>query len=147
MCCKMNVTEETVQTMRPQLISHGLPAIDTLNENSGICSPATSNIRRTYNTTHERASENSLGQVTSFGAEVVYYREENYKTYFEISHKNSKLQNDCKNIELSDHFWIQILLVQKRQMQKQQQLTIQHVNKNCMYQRNSIQTQICQTHR
>ena len=97
----MNVTEETVQTMRPQLISHGLPAIDTLNENSGICSPATSNIRRTYNTTHERASENSLGQVTSFGAEVVYYREENYKTYFEISHKNSKLQNDCKNIELS----------------------------------------------
>ena len=80
--CRMDVTAETVQPMVPQLVSHGIPIIDTLNENSGIWSPDTSAIIRTPNTTHGSTSENVAGQGTAAVAAVGYYGEENNKTYF-----------------------------------------------------------------
>ena len=52
LCCRTNVAEETVQTMGPQLVSHGIPIIDTLYENAGIWRPSTIVIRRTSSTTH-----------------------------------------------------------------------------------------------
>ena len=87
--------------MGPQLVSHGLPTIDTLNENAGVCVPATSVIRRTPNTTHRSAHWHVVGQITEVGLAVGDYREENYKTYFGIAHKNSNLCKERKNIELS----------------------------------------------
>ena len=99
--CRMEVAEETVQPMGPKLVSHGLPTIDTFKENSGIWNPATSSIRRTPNNTHGSASEHVVGQGTAVGAAVVDYREENYKTDFDIAHENSKFQSECENIELS----------------------------------------------
>ena len=85
--------------MGPQLVGHGLPNIDTLNEHSGIWATTTSSIRRTPNNTYGSASENVVGKGTSVGAEVVEYRGENYKTDFEIAYGNYKLQSECKNIE------------------------------------------------
>ena len=87
--------------MGPQLVSHKIPTIDTLNESSGIWIHPTSAIRRTTNTTHDSASENVVGQGTAVGESVGDYGEENYKTDFEIAHENSKLQSERKIIELS----------------------------------------------
>ena len=61
---RMYAVAETIQTMGPQLVSHGLPTIDTLNEKSGIWIPTTSAIRRITNTTHGRASEHVLRKGT-----------------------------------------------------------------------------------
>ena len=94
----MDVVVETFQPMGPQIISHGLSTIDILNENTGICSPATSSITRTPNTTHGRASEYVVRKLTVVVSSVGDYREENYKTYFEIAHANFKLQSERKNI-------------------------------------------------
>ena len=47
-----------------------------------------------------------------------------------------------------DHLWIQLLLVQKYQIQKYQQWTLHHVKENrekSTYQRTRIQTQTCHT--
>ena len=79
--CRMNVTTESVQSMGPQFVSHELPTIDTLDENTGIWIPTT-RIRRTPNITHGSASENYVGQVTAVGDEVTDYKKENYKTDF-----------------------------------------------------------------
>ena len=87
--------------MGTQLIIHGIPTIDTLKESTGIWSPDTSAIRRTPNNTHGSASENVVGKGTLVGAAVGDYREENYKTDFEIWSKISKLQSEPKNIEMS----------------------------------------------
>ena len=64
---RTDVTDETVQPMGPQLVRHGLPNIDTLNENSGIWIPATSDIGRTPITTHGSTSGNIEGQGTVVG--------------------------------------------------------------------------------
>ena len=49
-----------------------------------------------------------------------------------------------------DRLWIRLLLVQKCQIQKHQQRTLQNIkekHEKSTYQRTRIQTQICQTHR
>ena len=86
----MNDIADIVQPMVPQRVSHGIPTIDTFNENAGIWSHATSDIRRTLNTTHGSASEHVVGQVTLVGTAVGDYRGVNYRPDFEIAHKNSK---------------------------------------------------------
>ena len=95
----MDAVENTVQPIGPQLVSHGIPTIDTLNENAWIWSPATSAIRRTQDTNYGSAYSNVVGQGTALGEAVGDYREENYKTGFEIWHKNSKLQRKRTDIE------------------------------------------------
>ena len=56
---------------------------------------------RTPNIIHGSASENIVGQITAVGDSVGDYREENYKTYFEIWNEDYKLQSKHKNIETS----------------------------------------------
>ena len=68
--CRMDVASDTFQPMVPQLISHGISTIYTLNENSGVCIPATSPIRRTPNTTHGSSSKYVVGKGTAAGAAV-----------------------------------------------------------------------------
>ena len=94
----MNVATESVQSVGPQFESHGFPNIDTLDENSGIWIPAT-RIRTTPNITHGSASEHAVGKGKAVGDAVRDYREENYKTDFEIWNKNPKLQSEHKNIK------------------------------------------------
>ena len=91
---------ENGQTLAPQLVSHRLLTIYTLDENCGIWIPTTI-IRRTPNIIHRRASAHYVGQVTVVGDAVEYYIKENYKTDFEIWNKSSKLQSERKNIEMS----------------------------------------------
>ena len=79
----MNFVTDSVQSMGPQSVSHGLPTIDKLDKNDGIWIPTT-RIRITSNITHGIAFEHAVGQVTSVGDAVGEYREENYKTDFEI---------------------------------------------------------------
>ena len=79
----MNVATESVQSMGPQFLIHGLPNIDTLDENSGIWS-STARIRRTPNITHGSASNRAVGQGTEVGDTVGDYREESFKTDFEV---------------------------------------------------------------
>ena len=95
----MDAVAETVQPMVPQLVTRGIPTIDTLNENTGIWIPATSAIIRTLNTTHGSAPVCVVGKRTVVGEAVVNYREGNYKRYFKIARKNSKLQSKRKDIE------------------------------------------------
>ena len=57
----MDIAADTVQTMGPQLVKHGLPTIDTLNENSGIWGPTNSATIIMRNTNHGSASEHVLG--------------------------------------------------------------------------------------
>ena len=83
----MNITTDSVQHMGPQLVIHGLPTIDTLDENAGIWIPAT-RIIRTPNITHERASEYDVGQVTSVVDSVGDFREVHYKTDFRSGFQN-----------------------------------------------------------
>ena len=71
-----------------------------MNENCGIWILATI-LRRNLNTTHWSGSDYDVGKVTAVGDTVVDYRKENYKTDFEIWNKNSKLQNERKNIKTS----------------------------------------------
>ena len=91
---------EFVQYMGPKFVSHGIPTIDTLDENSIILIPDT-RIISTPNITHRSVSEHAVGKVTAIGDAVGYYREENYKAGFEIWNENSKLQSKPKNIEMS----------------------------------------------
>ena len=100
-CCGTNVAAKIVQPMVSQLVSHGLPTIDTLNENAAIWIPYTSSIRRNLNTTHGSASGNAVWKGTVVGSGTGDYREGNYKTDYEIAHKNSKLQSKHENVELS----------------------------------------------
>ena len=53
------------------------------------------------NTTHGSASKHVVGQWIAVGLVVGYYRRENYKTDCEFVHKDSKLQSERKNVELS----------------------------------------------
>ena len=84
--------------MGPQFVIHGLPTIEKLDENTGICGPAT-RIRRSPNITHESTYVNAVGKGKAVGDKVGYHREENYKTDFEIWNENSKLQSERENIE------------------------------------------------
>ena len=68
--------------MGPQLVSHGIPTIDTLNENSGIWSPATSSIRKTPNPTHESAYDYIVSKGIVVVSSVGDYGGDNYKTDF-----------------------------------------------------------------
>ena len=86
--------------MGTQLVSHGIPTIETLNKNSGIWIPTTSAIIRKLNTNHVRASDHHVGKGTSVGAAVGAYKGRNNKTDFEITHNNSKFQSESKNIQL-----------------------------------------------
>ena len=72
LCCKINVTIESVKSRGPQFVIHRLPTIDILDENSRITSPDT-RIIGTPNITHGRASDNDVRQVTSFGDAVPDY--------------------------------------------------------------------------
>ena len=62
----MHFVEETVQPMAQQLLSHGLPTIDTSDENYGIWIPGT-RIRGTPNITHWSASEHDVVQGKAVG--------------------------------------------------------------------------------
>ena len=66
----MNVVAETFQPMEPELVRNGIPTIDTVNKNADIWRPATSDTRKTPNTTNESASKNVVYQVTAFGSAV-----------------------------------------------------------------------------
>ena len=94
--CRMEVAADTLKTMVPQLVSHGLPTIDTLNSNSGICIHATITIKRTLNNTHGSACGRAVGQGTLVGE-----AKEKYKTDFKNVRKDQKLQIECKDIETS----------------------------------------------
>ena len=63
----MDVTDDTVEPMRPQLVIHWFPAIDTLNKNNGIWIPTTSAIGSTPNITHGSASRHDVGKGTVVG--------------------------------------------------------------------------------
>ena len=97
----MNFSAETIQPMGPQLVSHGILTIDTLNGSYGIWIPDTSDIIRTINTCHGSASGNVVGQRTVIGEAMGCYRKENYKKYFEIARQDYQLQSKRKNIETS----------------------------------------------
>ena len=139
---RMNVVAEIVQPMRPELVSHGIQTIDTLNENDGILIPATSIIRRTPNTTHGKASEHGLGQVTLVGESVGDYKEENYKLILKLRTKIPNFKAIVKIFswvnhlwiwlllvqKCFDHIWIRVLLMRKCQMQKHQQRTLHHMD-------------------
>ena len=73
--CGMKVTDDTVKPMGSQLVRHGLPTIDILNENAKIWSPTTSAVRRTPDTTPGSASGHVLGQVKVVVEAVGDYRE------------------------------------------------------------------------
>ena len=136
----MGVTDENFQPMGPQLIIHGIPTIDTLNEKSGICSPATSAIVSMPNNTHGGVFVNVVGQGTVLEEAVG-----NYKTDFEIVPKIPNFKSSTKILKRVYHLWIQLLLVKKYQAQKHQQWNLQHVKKNhenSKYQRTLIGTQI-----
>ena len=70
----MNIVTESFQPMGPQFMSHGLPTIDTLDENYRIWIPATT-IRRTPDIIHGRVSEHAVGQVIVIGDAVGGYRD------------------------------------------------------------------------
>ena len=55
-------------------MSHGIPIIDTMDENDGVWSAAT-RIRRAPNITHGSVSEHAVGKVTAVGDAVGYYIE------------------------------------------------------------------------
>ena len=55
-------------------MNHGLPTIDTLDENAGVRSAAT-RIRRAPNITRGSVSEHAVGKVTAVGDAVGYYIE------------------------------------------------------------------------
>ena len=65
----MNVATESVQPMGPQFVRHGIPTINTLDENDEIWRP-TNRIRRTTNITCDSASEHYVGQGTAVGDAV-----------------------------------------------------------------------------
>ena len=96
----MNVVTNSIQPTGSQFVIHGLHNIHTLDENSGICIPTT-RIIMTPNITHTSASECDLGQGIAVVDTVGDYREETYKTDFEIWNKNPKLQSEHKHIETS----------------------------------------------
>ena len=96
----MNVATEPVQSTGPQFVSHGIPTIETLDENAGIWIPAT-RIIRIPNITHVSPSRHDLGKGDEVGYSVEECIKENYKTDFEIWNKNSKLQSKRENIETS----------------------------------------------
>ena len=78
---RMNAVNEYVQPMGKEFVIHGLPTIDTLSKNVGICIPD-ARIIRTPNITHGGASDHSVGQEKSVSDVVGDYREENSKTGF-----------------------------------------------------------------
>ena len=96
--CRMNIASETAQPTGLKLVSHGLLTTDPLKTNSRLWILDTNAIINTPNNIHGSASEHVVGQRTSVGASVGDYRRENYKTDFEILHKNSKLQSERKSI-------------------------------------------------
>ena len=96
----MNIASETAQPTGLKLVSHGLLTTDPLKTNSRLWILDTNAIINTPNNIHGSASEHVVGQGTAVGAAVVDYREENYKTDFDIAHENSKFQSECENIEL-----------------------------------------------
>ena len=98
--CQMGAAEETTHPVAPIFLIHGIPTIDTLDKNCGIWIPAT-RIRRTPNITHRSAYNHALGKETAVGYIVSYSREKNYKTDFETWNKDSKLQSQRKNIEMT----------------------------------------------
>ena len=77
----MNFAEETGHPVVKQLVSHGIPTIDTLDENYGIWIP-TNRIKKILNITHRSASEDVVGKGTTLGDVFSDYRKENYKTDF-----------------------------------------------------------------
>ena len=79
----MNIATDSVQTMGLKFVIHGLPNTDTLDENAGIWSLSTKTIS-TPNITHGGASNHYVGEVTEVRISGGDYREENYKTDFEI---------------------------------------------------------------
>ena len=94
--CRMDVADETVQPMGPQLVIHGPLTIGTFNEGAGIWRPTTSAIRRTPNTTNGSAAGRVVGQGT-----VIVEAVGNYTTDFEIAGENSKLHSARESIEMS----------------------------------------------
>ena len=114
--CRMDFAAETVQPMGPQLVSHGILKIDTLNENSGIWSPAT-----TPNTTHGSAFRNVLRQGTVVGEAVGKIGRKTTKLILKVRTKIPNFKTSAKILKQFDHLWIRVLLVQKRQAQKHQQ--------------------------
>ena len=100
-----------------------------MNENSGIYSPTTSAIRRTPNNTHESVSGHFLCQGRVVVEAMGKHREENYKTDFEIAHKNSKLQKESENVEIIRPPLDSTPVGAKNSDAKKQQRTLWHLKK------------------
>ena len=140
---RIDVTADNIQPMGPQLISHGLPNIGTINKNARIWIPPTIATRMKPNTTHESASVHAVGQGTLVGEAMG-----NYKIDYEIVRKKYKLQSERKNVERGQPRLDSTSVCAKPQAQKYQQQTHKHVKKNyenSTCQRTLIRTQICQT--
>ena len=99
----VRLTTDPVNPVAPQLVNHGLSAVNALNKVAGNWIPAT-RIRSLPCVIHWSAVDHAVGQSVSVGdavGEKSDYCEEKYKTDFEIWMENSKLQFGCKNIEWS----------------------------------------------
>ena len=99
--CRLNLATESVNPVAPQLMNHGLSAVDELNKISGIWIPDT-RIIRSRDITHWSGTDHAVGQgvlVVEAVDDKSDYSEENYKTDFEIWMENSKLQFKHKNVE------------------------------------------------
>ena len=82
--CRMDLTEDPVQTQTPQFVDLGLPTINSLDEGSGISTPPNI-IRRPMDGSHWSTPNNTFGETKSIGLiEAKFDYEYNYKTYFQI---------------------------------------------------------------
>ena len=96
----MRFAADTVRPMEPLFVIHGIPNIESLDDNCRIWILSTK-IWMTPNITYWSASDHAVQKVTAAGDSVADYRKENYKNDFEIWNKSSILQSECKNIYYS----------------------------------------------
>ena len=94
--CIMNVATDTVQPTVTKLVRHGIPTIDTLNENVGTWISTTSVIKRTPNTTHGSTSENVVGKGSAVGSAVIDYREKTMKRILKLRAKFPNFKASAK---------------------------------------------------
>ena len=82
--CRINFTDDTLQTQTPQFMYLGLLTINSLDESSGISTPATI-IQRPLDGDHWSAPDHVFGEATLVGvSEVKSDHDYTYKTEFQI---------------------------------------------------------------
>ena len=100
---RLNLATESVNPVAPNILNHGLSAVNVLDKSTRIWIPNTRNISFP-DVTHWSMEGSALGKGAAVGDDVVDksdYSEENNKTDFEIWMENYKLQFESENIERS----------------------------------------------